>query len=74
MTRYPAPVFCDECSKLALASLDGRLLCTECLLAALTGHDDWIDGIEPLLAEAAYPPAHNPIPPRPESSPPPFAE
>lgn len=30
-----APIFCDECSVLALAQLDDRVLCADCLLAAL---------------------------------------
>jgi hypothetical protein len=29
------PVFCDECSSLALAELDGAPLCLACILAAL---------------------------------------
>ncbi len=44
------PIFCDNCSTLALAELEGAPLCEHCLLDALRDSRDlsFIDGITPL--------------------------
>lgn len=34
-TRYGPPIFCDNCSSLAVAELDGAPLCIKCLLETL---------------------------------------
>ena len=35
-----APLFCDNCSSLAMAELDDMLLCAECLLLAVSSTRD----------------------------------
>ena len=52
---YQMPIFCDNCSSLALASLDGAPLCAACLEAAIDQLDDSAVSrarIEPLAFEA----------------------
>jgi len=49
MKRTGTPIFCDECSALALVSIDDRVLCAKCLKKALLENAD-IDtnSIQPL--------------------------
>jgi len=44
------PIFCDECSSLALAELDGAFLCARCLLGVVGSDTDLItaDDVRPL--------------------------
>lgn len=35
MENLLSPVLCDDCSALAFAEIDGRILCVDCLLAAV---------------------------------------
>lgn len=46
-----SPIFCDNCSLLALASLDGAPLCIDCLQEELIKRNDprLVDKICPLL-------------------------
>lgn len=39
MLERKPPIFCDNCSSLALATLDDAPLCAECLMAALAVAD-----------------------------------
>jgi hypothetical protein len=40
MNDLRPPMFCDNCSSLCFAELDGAILCAECLLAALATAGD----------------------------------
>ena len=56
------PVFCDHCSMLCLAELDGELLCAECLMAALASLGEYgaigrIVSLEALRVAGGPPPA-----------------
>jgi hypothetical protein len=35
MLEHKPPIFCDNCSSLALATVDDAPLCAECMMAAL---------------------------------------
>lgn len=52
--KYQSPIFCDHCSLLALAELDGAPLCAECLLDEIKKTDDpkLLLKIHPLLVRA----------------------
>ena len=51
--QYQTPIFCDNCSLLALATLDGAPLCLDCLQAALKGisNPKMFGKINPLKSE-----------------------
>jgi hypothetical protein len=40
MNDLRPPVFCDYCSSLSFAELDGEILCAECLLSAIAAAAD----------------------------------
>ena len=40
MNDLKPPLFCDNCSSLCFAELDGAILCAECLLAAVADEGD----------------------------------
>lgn len=40
MNDLKPPLFCDNCSSLCFAELDGAILCAECLLAAVATAGD----------------------------------
>jgi hypothetical protein len=47
--EYRTPIFCDECSTLALACFEERVLCTVCLITALASRpDDALSRVTPL--------------------------
>ena len=52
------PIFCDTCSCLALAELDGAPLCTDCLLSAVRDRnpEETTATIAPLTLEPAVRP------------------
>jgi len=61
MVDLKPPLFCDNCSSLTFAELDGEFLCAECLLAAIAaagepGLTRRISPIEFILPAAAEPP------------------
>jgi hypothetical protein len=59
VTGVELPVFCDECPVLAVAEFDDRVLCLDCLMAALAScaPAEIESHVRPLVTTETGPPA-----------------